>query len=58
MDLVSRPKSGSIIGSKYVNTIKVKSDGTLDRYKARLVVQGYKQVYGIDYEEIFLLWLK
>lgn len=30
--------SASIIGRKWVYTIKVKSDGSLDRYKARLLL--------------------
>lgn len=42
-----------MIGSKWVYLIKRKSDGSLDRYKAKLVAQGYKQEYGIDYGEIF-----
>lgn len=49
----STKKSGFIIGSKWVYLIKLKSDGSLYRYKARLLAQGYKQEYGIDYEERF-----
>ena len=34
-------------------SIKLRSDGSLDRYKARLVVLGNKQEYGLDYDETF-----
>ena len=52
-ELVPAPAGTSIIGSKWIYSIKVHSDGSLDRHKARLVAQGYKQEYGIDYEETF-----
>jgi len=33
--------------------VKTRPNGSVERYKARLVAQGFSQQYGLDYEEIF-----
>jgi hypothetical protein len=52
-DLVSCPPAVTPIECKWVYSIKLRSEGTLDRYKARLVALGNRQAYGVDYEETF-----
>ena len=52
-DLVDLPSGKSAIGCKWVYKIKTRSDGTVDRNKARLVARGFTQEYEIDYEETF-----
>ncbi|KAJ4790588.1 Retroelement pol polyprotein-like [Rhynchospora pubera] len=47
------PPGKTSIGCKWVYRIKYNSDGTIERYKARLVVLGNRQVEGIDYNETF-----
>ena len=52
-DLVDLPPGRKFIGNKWVLKIKRKVDGTIERYKARLVAKFYTQKEGIDYEKTF-----
>ncbi|GJW95157.1 ribonuclease H-like domain-containing protein [Tanacetum coccineum] len=52
-ELVELPEGRKAIGSKWIYKIKFRSSGEINRYKARLVAQGFGQKEGIDYEEIF-----
>lgn len=53
-DIVPCPPSVKPIGCKWVYSMTLKPDGSLDRYKARLVALANRQAYGIDYEETFV----
>lgn len=52
-DLVPRPACTNIISGKWLYRHKFRSDGQLERYKARWVARGFNQQPGLDYHDTF-----
>nr|GEW97978.1 retrovirus-related Pol polyprotein from transposon TNT 1-94 [Tanacetum cinerariifolium] len=52
-ELTQLPPEKKAIGSHWIYKTKLKADGTEDKKKARLVVQGNRQKHGVDYKETF-----
>ena len=55
-DLVSRtslPLGAKILPCRFVFVVKPRPDGTIQKFKARLVVGGHRQTYGVDYTETY-----
>ena len=52
-DIVPLPKDRKAIGSRWVFKVKRNADGTIERYKARVVAKGFSQRPGVDYSEVF-----
>src|SRR5580698_8673389 len=52
-ELVERPQDTKLLDSRWVYKVMTNQDGSIERYKARLVVRGYRQQFGIDYNETF-----
>ncbi|GJT18772.1 zinc finger, CCHC-type containing protein [Tanacetum coccineum] len=51
--LADLPPGCKPLGCKWIFKIKLKVDGTIEKLKARLVIQGFRQKSGIDYFDTY-----
>jgi Reverse transcriptase (RNA-dependent DNA polymerase) len=52
-EMTDLPTGHKPIGVKWLYKKKMTPQGTIERHKVRLVVKGYRQKAGIDYDEVF-----
>jgi hypothetical protein len=52
-ELVVLPKDEKTNGCKWVYKVKHNANGSMNRYKTRLVAKGHAQTYGINYKETY-----
>ena len=52
-ELVFALTDAVVVGCRWVFALKYQPDGSVDRYKVRLVAKGCTQTYSIDYFETF-----
>ena len=51
--LVPQPQNVNVVGSKWIYRIKQRENGSIERFRARLVARGFTQVSCIDFDETY-----
>jgi len=54
-ELIKLPKYIKALQNRWIYMLKTKENSSTPRYKTRLVVKGYRQNKGVDFDEIFSL---
>ena len=52
-EVVTRPQGKKVVGSRWIYKVKHVADGSMDKYKACFVANGFSKKEDIDYEETF-----
>ncbi|KAL6314842.1 hypothetical protein AAG906_029058 [Vitis piasezkii] len=52
-ELVECQLGKKLVGCHWIYIVKYKADGSIERFKAKLVAKGYTQTYEIDYTKTF-----
>ena len=54
----SMPSGANLMNCHYVFTVKRKADGSIEKFKARLVADGNTQKHGVDFDRVFATVVK
>ena len=52
-DLITAPKDTNVVGSHWTFRVKHDNLGEINRFKSRLIAQGFSQVPGVDFNETY-----